>query len=501
MPNLSLKVNLVVAVVTMTALAGCGHVASKLPCVDLVEDSETYGVIGDIESTETGFSMFLGDFVVVNFEIQNPCATDGAFTMYLLENGEAIEDRTFRLQAGATEISHFEYEPRRQGDHSLQLAASVISDKGRVNFWPPTFTMSVVSPPDLRVVDVDISPKQAEIGQPVTVTAQVQNVGSASGTRSILLWADLDIVAQQSVTLAGGESSAITFTFTQTAPGDYNLRVTGFDGIAEVQFFNAAKLEFLQVFLVPSPVTNGELATLHTQIRNAGEREAAFSVTATAIVNVFSPRCQPALECSPNPLFKATPVEMPIPEASETTGLGAGQWFEEVHVSREFRVHWKFDQKIRVDITSGGRLHDSRLLDATSRGGSISVSHTTPYGFEWPQNNECIEDRVNARVTLKHQGDGPARNASISVHIDTAEPAMVSWDHPDIPNNFEDNSFRTNYTIATMMPGDEPLVFDIIVRGVEHNCKENQEHKISIWSVTENAWGNTAATGVKTFVV
>ncbi|GAI18770.1 unnamed protein product, partial [marine sediment metagenome] len=72
-------------------------------------------------------------------------------------------------------------------------------------YWP------WVAPPgaEFRVSNPVIQPAEVQVGYPVTISCLVTNIGSEAGEYTVKLGGDF--VAEQTVTLAPGESKAVSF--------------------------------------------------------------------------------------------------------------------------------------------------------------------------------------------------------------------------------------------------------------------------------------------------
>jgi len=83
-----------------------------------------------------------------------------------------------------------------------------------------------------RTADVGVAATQLETtavttGEPVTVTATVENAGTASGTGTVEVAVDGTVRDTETVTLAPGESTTVEFTVSLDAAGTYDLAVDG----------------------------------------------------------------------------------------------------------------------------------------------------------------------------------------------------------------------------------------------------------------------------------
>jgi hypothetical protein len=89
-----------------------------------------------------------------------------------------------------------------------------------------SFTTQGVAP-TFSVTSLAIDPAEADIGQTVTVTVIVANLGDGSGQYQANLMLDGAVVATKEVTIASHTDQTITFSLTQDAAGTYSLSIDG----------------------------------------------------------------------------------------------------------------------------------------------------------------------------------------------------------------------------------------------------------------------------------
>lgn len=81
------------------------------------------------------------------------------------------------------------------------------------------------TPAEFKVSNLVFNPSEVEVGNPVTISATVKNVGDLEGTYAVELKIDGVIETTQNVTLAGGATENVSFTVTKDASGTYAIRV------------------------------------------------------------------------------------------------------------------------------------------------------------------------------------------------------------------------------------------------------------------------------------
>ncbi len=81
-----------------------------------------------------------------------------------------------------------------------------------------------------RISELDISPAEVDIGDTVTISAQVANTGDLEGTYQATLKIDDEVIETKEVTLAGGASQTVSFTTSVNTAGSYRLNVDDLSG-------------------------------------------------------------------------------------------------------------------------------------------------------------------------------------------------------------------------------------------------------------------------------
>jgi hypothetical protein len=86
------------------------------------------------------------------------------------------------------------------------------------------------APAEFRLSEFAINPAQMEVGEPVTISAIVQNAGELEGSYTLTLKINGEIEQSTEVTLAGGESRQVSFTVVKNEPGTYAVAIDGLTG-------------------------------------------------------------------------------------------------------------------------------------------------------------------------------------------------------------------------------------------------------------------------------
>jgi archaellum component FlaG (FlaF/FlaG flagellin family) len=87
---------------------------------------------------------------------------------------------------------------------------------------PPTPTSGDA---EFELVSLDITPAEAAIGETVTVSVEVRNIGGSSGTYTAQLVVDGVVAKTGATAIAAGESQTITFSLVERESGSYQIEV------------------------------------------------------------------------------------------------------------------------------------------------------------------------------------------------------------------------------------------------------------------------------------
>jgi hypothetical protein len=126
----------------------------------------------------------------------------------------------------------------------------------------------------LGVSNLKVSPSQVEIDQPVTVTADLQNVAENQAAYHCCLMCQGKEVEAKDITVAGDSIEKVTFTLSQTTSGIYKVELLGLSDSFKV--LKPADIQVLNLDITPNPVKVGEEATITINITNMGETEGIY---------------------------------------------------------------------------------------------------------------------------------------------------------------------------------------------------------------------------------
>jgi beta-lactamase superfamily II metal-dependent hydrolase len=105
----------------------------------------------------------------------------------------------------------------------------------------------IPTPTEFELSNLNVSPKEVEPGETVTVAVEVRNVGEEKGTHELELIIDGLVEQSESVTLDGGETTSISFSVEKDMEGSYSVELAGLTGIFQVVEPRPLTVHFIDV--------------------------------------------------------------------------------------------------------------------------------------------------------------------------------------------------------------------------------------------------------------
>ena len=145
--------------------------------------------------------------------------------------------------------------------------------------------LTVERPATFELSGGSLSDDSITEGESVEVSATVENVGDREGTFTAELEVDGHVEATTDVTLAGGASDTVTFSYEPPDAGEYELVVAGDDGDDDRTQTHAGTLEVLEpaefevwdATLSETKIFEGDSVEVTATVENTGEVEDTFT--------------------------------------------------------------------------------------------------------------------------------------------------------------------------------------------------------------------------------
>ena len=101
---------------------------------------------------------------------------------------------------------------------------------------PPIPAQAPESTPtaEFEVSSLAVTPTDVVAGEPVTVKADVRNVGEVEGTYTVTMAVDGKVIETKDITMGVGATETVIFTYSTDAVGTYSLGVDGLSATLKV---------------------------------------------------------------------------------------------------------------------------------------------------------------------------------------------------------------------------------------------------------------------------
>ncbi|MBW3582257.1 MAG: hypothetical protein KY455_04065 [Euryarchaeota archaeon] len=381
----------------------------------------------------------LGNVAHVEFTVVNEGEADGSFAVQLLVDGQVNLEKTFRVFAGTRESSSFDFKPTEAGEYVVELAASVISEKGTTEVYAGPSTIVVQKGALLVPVRLELSHKEAALGEDVTATVKFENQGEQKGESVVPLRLDGEPILEKSISLEGGQTGTLKFTFTSQARGLRSVSVPGLDP-QNVEFYLPATFEIANLRVDDDTPNQGREFSYSFTIRNVGDREGTVSY----IVSLDTQNLRS--------------------EAVKISGSADTQ------ISGKATSDQAGSVQLIVNIQE---IKETLALNV--QGPSLAIQMTTdPYNSEW----NCY-DEAFVSFTISNTGQGPADDAKVELWLDGSKSTITygSWQGVTLAKETDDR--------LAEIGGGSSVSYDDLKFHVIDYCGEVDEYTLVIKVTTK----------------
>lgn len=94
----------------------------------------------------------------------------------------------------------------------------------------PVMPRPMLTPPIMALEYLNVSPGEAQAGQPVTITTNVSNTGGTTGSYTVTLKINGQVKQTRAVNVGPGAAYPVKFTVTKSQPGTYTVNIGGQQG-------------------------------------------------------------------------------------------------------------------------------------------------------------------------------------------------------------------------------------------------------------------------------
>ncbi len=170
--------------------------------------------------TITAAPIYPGQSVEISASVANTGTVEGTTTVTLTIDEVVEETQDVTVAGGTTELATFTVTRDVIGTYAVEIDGLTGSFAVVEEPIPAAFTVS----------NLAITPATVNVGETVTISADIANIGEVEGATTATLTIN-DVVEQtQDVTLAGGATTAVSFNVTKDVAGTYNVEINGQTG-------------------------------------------------------------------------------------------------------------------------------------------------------------------------------------------------------------------------------------------------------------------------------
>ena len=237
----------------------------------------------------------VGEEVTISTLISNTGDLTGSHNVILRIDKVTTASKEVTLEAGANEKISFTVVKRAAGTYTVTIdgLSGAFVVKG-----PTTFAFSKLS----------IIPKEAAIGEEVTISALVTNTGNFTGSYKATLMIDNAIAASEEVTLEADANEEISFTVVKRSARTYTVTIDGLSGTFSVK---RPDFTFSKLSITPEEAAIGEEVTISALVTNTGSFRGIDRVT-LMIDGAAVARKEVALEAGANEEISFTVVKRTV---------------------------------------------------------------------------------------------------------------------------------------------------------------------------------------------
>ncbi len=152
-----------------------------------------------------------------------------------------------------------------------------------VSHFTPFAVIAHTDPASFTIDNLISSPSKVEIGDPITISANVTNTGDLSSSYEVSLFIDGELAETKQVTLIGGVSQTVSFSVTEDTAGTYSVEVNDLTGSFTVVELPPpppiqAVFSVADLALSANEVITGETVTVSVLVSNTGELSGNYNI-------------------------------------------------------------------------------------------------------------------------------------------------------------------------------------------------------------------------------
>jgi outer membrane protein assembly factor BamB len=217
-------------------------------------------------------TVLTGENVTAGVDVANDGTAAGTYQVNFTVNGSVVDTRTGTLEAGTATTETYVTSFGTPDDYTV----------GVEGVGAETVTVSAQPTPNVTVSNLAVTPTDVLTGENVTVTADVENDGTAAGSYQVNVTQNGTTVATRTGTLEAGTATTVSYVTNFSTPGDYALGVEGLGTeLVRVADPAVANVTVSNLAVTPTDVLTGENVTVTADVENDGSAEGSYDVRVT----------------------------------------------------------------------------------------------------------------------------------------------------------------------------------------------------------------------------
>ena len=238
-------------------------------------------------------------------------------------------------------------------------------------------------PAEFSIYDLNISPDEAGIGEPITISVKVSNPGEEAGNYSVNLVINEVFREAETIQLSGGEEDTVEFIVTETNEGSYSVEIGTLAGTYRITAATppppgTAEFSIYDLNINPDEAWVDEPITISAKVKNLGDEMASDSLD--LIINGKVRESKRVMV----PAGKVATVRFTVTEDSlgrYTAEIRGNKGTFEIVPTGKHTLSIGISYNARVEFTINGRTYEtpySALLDVGTY--TIKMPITDPTG-------------------------------------------------------------------------------------------------------------------------
>jgi hypothetical protein len=382
-------------------------VAGKLAYSDLV-----------INRTEAA----AGEPVGIALKVTNKVQDIESYSLTLKINNLDVETKSGQLSAASSTTVLFEVTEQAEGTYQIQVAGLIAN-----------FTVNPYAPPakaaEFAVTDLSVTPQVTQQGKPVTVSAQVINVGEVRGTYTATLLVNGQSAGNKNLDLTGGQTTLVQFTISEANNGNYQIQIANQTATLTIQ--DPSKITLSNFAVTPNEVWSGQTIRVTVKATNAGTSPSSLELVLTIDGEVNQTQ---TINLAQGTFI---PVSFSFNAPALTGGNIAHHTIDLNGIAGSFDVSKLNYHTLSVAVSPSGDAKFSLVLPS-----GVSEEHTTPYGALLPAGVYSVimpNADPTGKVTFDRWNDGSrtstTKTFSLNSRVDliayylggSSCPSLYTW--------------------------------------------------------------------------